>query len=445
MRTLKTLVSGAAALVLMSAAAAAADLTIWWTKGVNPQEDEALKAVVALWEKQTGKKAELSFYATGDTEAKVVTAVKAGSPPDLTFDFGYDLAYSPTWAYEGVLADMSDVVGPIKAEFQKGAVDSVYMLNGKTNQRAYYAVPWVQMTPHVHYWKDELEKAGFKESDIPKQWQPFFDFWCEKVQPALRAKGERVYGIGQGSSTSSNDPFFNIHLFLNAFGAQVVSPDGKLQIAEPETRKRVIAALDSYAKPIKNKCAPPDAVNWNGVDDNVSFLNKKNLVAMNPTLSIPMSLQAKSPQVYANDIRTTPWPDGPDGKPTPAMISVKQILAFRDSKNLDNAKSFLRLLLKPENIGPMLKATGGRWMPVMPALIADPFYSKTDDPHRKAMVRQYTQVDNAPYPQTFNRLYAKVMQEQLWQKAMGRMVIDGWTTDKAVDELTERMTKIFQN
>ena len=147
-------------------------------------------------------------------------------------------------------------------------------------------------------------------------------------------KASASTGIGQGSSTSSNDPFFNIHLFLNAFGAQVVSPDGKLQIADPKTRKRVIAALDSYAKPIKNKCAPPDAVNWNGVDDNVSFLNKKNMVAMNPTLSIPMSLQAKSPDVYANDIRTTPWPDGPDGKPTPAMISVKQILAFSDSPQI---------------------------------------------------------------------------------------------------------------
>lgn len=434
----------AAALLATTGAVAAADLTIWWTKGTNPQEDEALKSVVSLWEKQTGKTAEVSFYATGDTEAKVVTALKAGSPPDLTFDFGYDLAYTPTWAYEGLLADVSDVIVPIQPQFQKGPFESAYLMNGKTGQRSYYAVPWVQMTPHVHYWKDLVEKAGFTEADVPKQWGAFFDFWCDKVQPALRAKGDRIYGIGQGASTSSNDPFFNVHLFLNAYGAQVVSPDGKLQIADPETRKKVIAALDSYVKPIQAKCSPPDSVSWNGVDDNVSFLNKKNVVVMNPTLSIPLSLQAKSPDVYRNDIRTVPWPDGPDGRPTPAMISVKQVLVFRDSPHIDNAKSFLKLLLKPENIGPMLKATGGRWMPVMPALIEDDFYMKTDDPHRAAMVRQFTQAQNVPFPQAYNRLYAKVMQEQLWQKAIGRIVIDGWTSDKAVDELTERMTKLFQ-
>ena len=39
-------------------------------------EDDGLRKVVAQWEQATGKTAELSFYASGDTEAKVVTAMK---------------------------------------------------------------------------------------------------------------------------------------------------------------------------------------------------------------------------------------------------------------------------------------------------------------------------------------------------------------------------------
>jgi len=443
MRLMRSGLVGAFIGLCFSFAANAADLVIWWTKGVNPAEDEALKKVVALWEKETGKRADLSFYATGDTEAKTIPALKAGRPPDITFDFSYDLAYTPTWAFEDLMADVSDVIEPIKGQFQKGALDSAYMLNGKTNARAYYAIPWVQMSPNVHYWSDLLQQAGFKDADVPREWEAFWSFWCDKVQPSLRSKGMRIYGIGQGSSTASNDPFFNVHIYLNAYGAEVIGPDGKLRIGEPEMKKRVIQAIDSYVKPIKSQCSPPDAVNWNGVDDNVSFLNKKNLVAMNPTLSIPMSQLPANPDNYFKNMRTVPWPNQPDGKPTPTMVSVKQVLIFKQSENIENAKSFMRVLLKLENIGPMLKAMLGRFMPVMPALIDDPFYSDPADPHRSAMYRQFTQTPTVPFPQAYNRNYAKVMAEQLWGKMLGRIVLDNWSTEKAIDEMIERMTKIL--
>jgi multiple sugar transport system substrate-binding protein len=218
---------------------------------VTPEEDEALQRVVEQWEAASGKQADLSFYATGDTETKTIAALEAGSPPDITFDFAYDLAFSPTWAYEGKLADVSGVVGPIEGQFQEAALDSARMLNGQTGERAYYAIPWVQMTPHVHYWKDLLNEAGFDEADVPERWEEFFDFWCEQVQPALREKGHRIYGLGLGSSTSSNDPFFNVHIFLNAYGAEVVDDKGDLRINDPDIRAKVIQALDSYTRPIK--------------------------------------------------------------------------------------------------------------------------------------------------------------------------------------------------
>lgn len=429
----------AALLLGTSPVAIAADLTIWWTKGVTPEEEEALKAVITKWEAQSGKKAELSFYGSGDTEAKVIAALEAGAPPDLTFDYAYDLAFSPTWAFEGKLADVSDVLEPMKAQFQASALESVSMLNGQTDRRAYFAIPWTQMTPHVHYWKDLLEKAGFSEADLPTEWQPFFDFWCEKVQPALREKGERVYGLGLGTGTGGNDPFFNIHIFLNAFGAEVLDADGKLQIDDPQVRARVIEAVNSFIKPSAEQCVPPDAVNWAGADDNVSFINRKNLVAFNPTLSIPASQLKDNPTNYYENMRTVPWPKGADGRLTPAMVSVKQVLIFEKSANKENAKDFMRLLLQPENIGPMLKGSLGRFFPVMPALLEDPFYNDPKDPHRYAMYAQFTEVENKPFLQARNYRYAKVMAEQLWGKATGRILLDGWSTEDAIDELAQRM------
>jgi hypothetical protein len=41
-------------------------------------------------------------------------------------------------------------------------------------------------------------EAGFKESDIPTTWKAYWDFWCDKVQPAHRTKtGKRTYAVGQ--------------------------------------------------------------------------------------------------------------------------------------------------------------------------------------------------------------------------------------------------------
>ncbi|MGH6945386.1 MAG: carbohydrate ABC transporter substrate-binding protein, partial [Geminicoccaceae bacterium] len=42
--------------------AQAETLTIWWNKGYFQAEDEALRTMVAKWEKQTGNEVNLSFY-----------------------------------------------------------------------------------------------------------------------------------------------------------------------------------------------------------------------------------------------------------------------------------------------------------------------------------------------------------------------------------------------
>ena len=52
----------AAALALAPLGARAADLVVWWEKGFYPQEDEAVREIVAAFEQKTGKQVELVFY-----------------------------------------------------------------------------------------------------------------------------------------------------------------------------------------------------------------------------------------------------------------------------------------------------------------------------------------------------------------------------------------------
>jgi len=431
------------ALLVATTPAYSADLVIWWTKGISAQEDQLLRDAVSTWEAATGKTADLSFYASGDVAKKTLAALEAGEPPDLTFDFNYDLAYSPTWAYEGKLADVSDVLDPIQDLFESAALQSVEMENGLSGTRSYYAIPWTQMTPMIHYWGDLLEEAGFTDSDVPDQWLPFFTFWCDSFQPAIRKTGSRMYGLGQGSSSASNDSFFNIHMWLKAYGVDVLTPDGELTLTDPAVRERTIEAMTTYVQPILDECAPPDAMTWKGADDNTGFLNKQFMLEMNPTLSIPISLLPDQEDVYHNVMRTVPWPHAVDGSPMPALVSVKQALIFQTSPHQDNAKDFMRHLLQPEVIGAILRGGGGRFTPVMPDLLADPFYSDPADPHLSAMYKTFTQGTNLPYPHAYNRLYAKVMSQGTWQQGIGRVVVDGLTVDQAVDEIIARISDIL--
>ena len=45
---------------------------------------------------------------------------------------------------------------------------------------------------------------------------------------------------------------------------------------------------------------------------------------------------------------------------------------------------------------------------------------------------------------TYNYKYGAVQAENLWGKAVGRIVIDGWSVQKAVDELINRMKKLLE-
>ena len=52
----------AAVLATAPLGAKAADLVVWWGEGFYPQENEAVREIVAAFEQTSGRKVELTFY-----------------------------------------------------------------------------------------------------------------------------------------------------------------------------------------------------------------------------------------------------------------------------------------------------------------------------------------------------------------------------------------------
>ena len=187
----------AAALAVVPPGARAADLVVWWIEDYYPEEDAALAEAAAAFERKTGQRVEIAFYPEADLMRRTVAAVETGTPPDIAFSFDIELPYGE-WAHEGRLADLSDAIGPSADQFDKDALERATLLDATTGRRALYTLPMGRNVNHVHVWKSLLELAGFTLADIPKQWEPFWSFWCDKVQPAVRRATGRddLYGVG---------------------------------------------------------------------------------------------------------------------------------------------------------------------------------------------------------------------------------------------------------
>lgn len=423
---------------------AADKLVIWWNKSYYPEEDQKLQEVLTAWEKRSGKKAELNFLTTEDIPKKLVAAIDSGTPPDIAFGHVLDLQYTPKWAYDGRLEDVSSIVLPMRNKWLPVVLDTVHLHNRKFNKKGYYGVPIEQQSIHIHYWASKLKELGLDEQDIPKEWNAFWNFWCDPVQKGLRAKGERVFGVGLTLSSVSIDTFMEINMFLNAYGVTIMDSSGRLLVDNPAARSGVAKVLEDFSRPYRKGCNPPDAVNWQDPDNNLNFLNKQTVMTTNPTLSIAASQFNANPDNYNHNIRTILWPDGPGGRPVSSMTAVKSALIFKDSKNKKDAKDFLAFLVRPENLGPYVKGSLGRWFPVTKQQLDDPYWKGTNDPHRKVEYRQYTERKVIPFQQVYNHRYAAVQAENLWGKALGRIVLDGWSAQKATDELIKRMKEVMK-
>jgi multiple sugar transport system substrate-binding protein len=333
------------------------------------------------------------------------------------------------------------VVVPNKDLFTKTALLSVHLYNDKAHKRSYYGVPLKQQAMHIFYWRSMLKKAGYTPKDIPKQWNAFWDFW-KKVQDKLRAKGKRVYGLGLTVSSTGTDNYYLFNQFLLAYGAQLLNKQGQLQLDDPKVRKAATQLISLLAKAYKNGYIPPSAINWGDSDNNAAFYSRQVAMTANPSLSIPAGKRSNK-QVFSN-IGVMEPPNGVNGKPTPSLVAVKSAVIPAGGKHVKLAKKFLSYMIQPKVLDKYLKASQGRWLPVMPQIIKnDSYWNSRDNPDVRTATQQEVFGATRPWPQSFNPAYAFVNSKEVWGRAVGQVLLGKMTPSKAVDQAFAQIKKIF--
>jgi len=447
-------VLAAAGLVAAAPALAQEKLTVFWVKGFYKAEDDALlEAIKKVEAANKNIKVELSQYPIQDTIPKTVAALDAGTPPDVAYSDVYDFQVTAKWAYDGKLEDISSVINPIASKFEPVALSTTNLYNSVTKKKAYYAFPIKQQTMHIQYWRDMLTQAGFKESDIPTDWKGYWSFWCDKVQPAYRSKtGTRGFATGFPMGVDSSDSYYSFLTFMDAYNVKLVDDAGKLLVDNPGVRQGLINALNDYTGVYSKSCTPPSSTSWKDPDNNVAFHNKTTIMTHNATISIAAKWlddsnnaalteeqRAQAKKNYTELIATAGFPNKPDGSKMVYRAAVKTGVVFKDAKNKEAAKKFVAFILDEANLQPYVEGSLGRWFPVLKASQQSAFWK--GDTHRLAVYNQFMN-GTTPFEFTKNYKFTVLNNENVWAKAMNRILNEKVPTDKAVDELIARIKAV---
>jgi multiple sugar transport system substrate-binding protein len=443
----KQVIALAATLLMAPLGARAADLLVWWEKGFYPQEDEAVREIIAAFEHQTGKTVEVALYSEQELPGEIAAALQAGHPPDFAFAVLLQDYVGP-WAVDGRLADLSEVVGAFSNLFDPDALAWVTWRNAKTRQGALYGLPIGREINHVHVWKSLLERAGFTLADIPREWEAFWSFWCDQVQPAVREATGRndIWGVALPMPVPAGDTDLQFFQFAAANDADYITQDGRLLIDDPEIRQKLVRTVGDYTAIYRKGCTAPDSVTWaGGYDNNERFLTQAVVMTPNVSLSIPNGLKHTQPDDYYENTATIEWPLGPSGAPFPIVGTVVSAVVFQAGGNVAVAEEFVRFLVAEGWLAHYLDFSSERFLPAMSALIDQPFWLDPGDPHRMASVMQ---VSSRPQAHNYaavsgNWRHQLVNQQHVWAKAIHRVVTENITPEQAVDEAIARIKQIL--
>jgi multiple sugar transport system substrate-binding protein len=368
-------------------------------------------------------------------------ALEAGQPPDFLFGLVTDSGLAQ-WAYEDRLVDFTDAVGPLASLFDADALEASTLLNGRTGKRALYTLPMGRSTNHIHVWKSLLERAGLSLADIPKEWEAFWSFWCDHVQPAvLKAVGrDDIWGVGLPMSVEAGDTHVQFTQFQYVYHAYWESADGQIRIDDPAVRANLITALGAYTAVYLTGCTPPDAIHWKNRDNNDAFVAQTVVMTLNETLSIPNAIKVSRPDDYRRNTATIEWPNDAYDQPLAIYGTLYRGAVFRTERPAALGEDFVRFLVEEGWLAHYLDFAGDHLLPPMAKLLEQPFWLDGSDPHRMASAIQTL---TRPRHYDMGTAADKAFRDQTWRKAVHRVVTEGITPEQAVDEAIARIKQIL--
>ena len=416
-------------------------LEIWWDKGFNPEEDEALQKLIKDWEQETGNKVKIHFYATDFSANKPKRYLQGGVSPDILMSLTAESNLNPVSAWEGKLVDVTDIIEPVKELYLQEALKTAYYYNNVAKKQSYYAVPVYIAALHIYYWKDLLEQTGRTEVDIPRDWDGFWQFWLDVGEDLKTKHQQDIFPIGLPMSVEAGDTYQAFEQILEAYNVKLLDSEGNLLVDDPQVRQRIIDCLNWYSQFYLQGYIPKDAVYWTSADNNRFLLNREILMTTNATMSIPAALRHDL-DTYRHKLGIVELPNKPNGEPMHHIVLVEQAVIYHNARHPQLAKEFLSYLIKPKIINNFLKEPG-RYSPVHKSVYEDAYWHNPQDPHTYQVTETLTKSKIRPIYPANSPAYSIVLKENVWGQSLEKIVLNNITPEQAADEAITRIKQIF--
>jgi multiple sugar transport system substrate-binding protein len=386
--------------------AQAADLVVWWEKGFYLQKDAAVAEIVAAFEQETGKQVELVLPEQDEILHKAQDAIVAGSPPDFLFGTWSEV---PKWAYEDRLVDLYGVLAPVLDLFDADAIEASMLLNGSTGKRGLYALPMGRISQHVHVWERRISGASGCRCRLRRPIPTIL--CCSSNSLTVRLARSRPAPAIRPSRDPGRD-----HR-----GAERLHPD----LAEGLHAAR----LDELGDHRQQQSVPCPV---RGDDDEQFALD-------------PERLKQARPDDYYNNASTIDWPNGLESQPMVIDGFLYRGVVFKQGRNPDLAGRLVNFLAEDGWLAHWLDFAGDRMLPPMRKLVEQPFWLDPTDPHR---MRAAIQILERPHLMNMDvrdheRQSGPIWDENVWGKAVHRVVADGISPEQTVDDAIGRIKEIL--
>ena len=97
--------------------------------------------------------------------------------------------------------------------------------------------------------------------------------------------------------------------------------------------------------------------------------------------------------------------------------------------------------MQPERLAQFVEGAQGRYFPVMPQLLENPFWTDASDPHISVAAKQFE--STRPLYTVLSPAYSQVQAENIWGIAIRSISADGVPPEEAADTAIAEIKRIF--
>lgn len=380
----------------------------FWTMQLQPQFTDYFNQLIANFEKENpGTKVKWVDVPWADMQSKILTAVSAGTAPDvvnLNPDFAAQLAGRNAWL------PLDDKI-PAEAKQQYlPKILQANSLDGKT-----FGVPWYLTTSITIYNTDLLKQAGV--ANPPST-------FAELTQVAKQVKektGKYAYFVTFVPTDSAE-----VLQSFTQMGVQLVTPDGKAAFNTPEGK-----AVFQYWTDLYTQGLLPKEVLTQGHRRAIELYQAGETAILSSGPQFLKTVATNAPAI-AQVSSTAPQITGTTGKKS---VAVMNLVIPRNTKNPDGAVKFALYVTNNDNQLAFAKAANV--LPSTTAALSDSYFSAGGaaalDKARTVSANQMQDAEVLLPPMKDIKELQQVIYDNLQAAMLGQKSVDQAVADAATE------------